>query len=129
MAQCPMDGTLIDLTSPAAPKKCSCPVCGSWVYPHLVVLAGTAELAVYKREALFGRADVSGSSAAGSVSRNHARFYPTEEGWSLVALSERNVSEVNGRAVGMLQTVRLTDGDTVKFGELLLTVKFRHPPA
>ena len=102
MAQCPRDGTLIDLTNPSVPKKCSCPVCGSWVYPHLMVVVGTVELTVYRQEALFGRADVSGSSAAGSVSRNHARFYPTEEGWSLVSLSERTVSEVNGRVVEML---------------------------
>jgi hypothetical protein len=129
MAQCPKDGTQIDLANPAAPKTCGCPVCGHWVYPHLVVVAGTVELAEYKREALFGRADVSGSSAAGSVSRNHARFYPTEEGWNLVSLSERNVSEVNGREITMLQTVPLTDGDSIKFGGLTLTVKFKYPLA
>lgn len=129
MAQCPMCGTQIDLANPAAPKKCSCPVCGWWVYPHLVIVAGTVELAEYKREALFGKADVSGSSAAGSVSRNHARFYPTEDGWNLVALSEKNLSEVNGRVIGMLQTVQLTDGDSLKLGGLVLTVKFKHPPA
>lgn len=129
MAQCPNCGTIIDLTNPATPKKCSCPVCGSWVYSHLVIVAGRVELAEYRQEALFGKADVRGSAASDTVSRTHARFYPTEEGWSLVSLSEKNISEVNGKAVGMLQTVPLSDGDSIKLGTLTFDIKFRRPPA
>lgn len=129
MPQCPRDGTMVNLKDPAVPKKCSCPVCGAWIYPHLLIVADKLELAEYKQEEIFGKADVRGSRGEESISRNHARFYPTEEGWNLVSLSSRNVSEVNGTAIATLQTVPLKDGDVVKLGVLTFSVKFKRPPS
>jgi FHA domain len=128
MAQCPRCGTVVDLKKPTVPKKCSCLACGSWIYPHLLILDDQAELVEYREEGIFGRADVRGSHGANGISRNHARFYPTEEGWNLVSLSSRNASEVNGKTVATLHTVVLRDGDRLKFGTLAFSVKFKRPP-
>lgn len=115
---------MVNLSDPAVSKKCSCPVCGGWVYPHLVISAGAFQLE-FDEESVFGQADVRSLVDHKTVSRNHARFYPTEEGWSLVSLSSRNRSEVNGNPVSTLQTVTLSDGDKIKLGEILFSVVFR----
>ena len=128
MALCPKDGTKVDLGDPAVSKKCSCPVCGAWLYAHLVISAGSFQL-VFEEESVFGQADIRTLPDHPSVSRNHARFYPTEEGWNLVALSARNLSEVNGNPISTLQTIALRDGDNIKLGKISFGVAFTDPPS
>jgi FHA domain len=128
MAHCPKDGKLINLNDATILKKCSCPVCGAWVYPHLELKAGSIQL-VFEEEQIFGQADIRTLADHATVSRNHARFYPTEEGWNLVSLSARNVTEVNGNTIATLETIRLREGDSLKFGRISFSVAFKRPPS
>lgn len=128
MAQCPKCSTIVNLSDPRVAKNCSCLVCGAWIYPHLVVEAGKTHLE-FARDTTFGRADVHGLDGYDSVSRTHARFYPTEEGWNFVSLSGTGSSEVNGKTVNLAQTVTLSDGDQVKVGSVTLAVKLKPPPS
>lgn len=127
MAQCPKDGTEVNLSSPSTPKNCSCPVCGAWVYPHLLLTAGKVSLE-FDHDTTFGQADVRRLGGSESLSRTHARFYPTEEGWNLVSLSVRNASAVNGKPIEQLQTVPLHDGDEVMLGSISFLIGIKQPP-
>lgn len=128
MAQCPNDGTMIKLDDPASPKTCKCPVCGAWVYPHMVLTTDKIDIE-FEEETVFGRADLSGLDNSNTVSRSHVRFYPTEAGWNLVALSQSKSTEVNNKSVNKFDTVSLHDGDTIKIGSISLSVSFKKPPS
>lgn len=128
MALCPKDGTVINLSDSRVAKSCNCPVCGAWIYPHLVVAADKF-LLEFGRDTTFGRADVHGLNGYKSISRTHARFYPTEEGWNFVSLSSKSSTEVNGQPVSLAQTIPLRDGDQIRLGAVSLSVKLKPPPS
>jgi pSer/pThr/pTyr-binding forkhead associated (FHA) protein len=128
MAQCPKDGTVVNLSDPSVAKTCDCPVCGAWVYPRLILTTDKTSLE-FSRDTTFGLADIRGLDGHDSVSRTHARFYPTEEGWSLVPLSTTKSSGVNGKPASPFQTIPLHDGDQVKLGTISFLVNFKEPPS
>jgi hypothetical protein len=128
MAQCPKDGTVVNLSDPSVAKNCSCPVCGAWVYPHLMLVADKTSLE-FGKETSFGKADIQGLDGHNSVSRTHARFYPTEEGWNFVSLTMTSSSEINGTPVNSQQKISLHDGDQIKMGTVSLVVNLKPPPS
>jgi pSer/pThr/pTyr-binding forkhead associated (FHA) protein len=56
------------------------------------------------------------------ISRQHARFQPSPEGWSLVDLHSTNGTFVNGRRLPPEHPYLLRPGDRVAIGNTLLTV-------
>jgi hypothetical protein len=98
------------------------------MYAHLVISVGSFHLD-FEEESIFGQADIRALPEHASLSKNHARFYPTEEGWNVVALSARNASEVNGNPLNTLQTIALRDGDNIKLGRISFATAFKYPPS
>lgn len=86
----------------------------------LVMLRGFRELSVFwlqKPDTALGRApDCDVLLDEGSVSGHHARLTRDAAGWHVHDGGSRNGTWVNGRPIGPARQ-RLTDGDTLTFGE------------
>jgi hypothetical protein len=99
----------------------------------VLVTASNARYALEKADMLVGRSsqasgytadiDLSGHDPDKTLSRKHARILRSKEGVFLKEEEGRNGTFVNGTRVGPGQTVRLDEGDRIRFG--LVEVVFR----
>jgi pSer/pThr/pTyr-binding forkhead associated (FHA) protein len=97
------------------------------------VVAATGSLVVIpqKDRVLIGRADPRGNvvpdidlatygGGSAGVSRQHARLVRQGDGWVIEDLSSTNGTFVNDQPVPPSRSTRLSDGDQVRCGQLLL---------
>ena len=99
----------------------------------VLVTASNASYALEKADMLVGRSsqasgytadiDLSGHDPDKTLSRKHARITRSKDGVFLKEEEGRNGTFVNGTRVGPGQTVRLAEGDRIRFG--LVEVVFR----
>lgn len=99
----------------------------------VLVTASNARFALEKADLLVGRSsqasgytadiDLSGHDPDKTLSRKHARILRSKDGVFLKEEEGRNGTFVNGTRVGPGQTVRLEEGDRIRFG--LVEVTFR----
>ena len=99
----------------------------------VLVTASNARYAIERADMLIGRSsqasgytadiDLSGHDPEKTLSRKHARITKSSEGVFLKEEEGRNGTFVNGARVGPGQTVRLAEGDRIRFG--LVEVTFR----
>jgi hypothetical protein len=99
----------------------------------VLVTATNARYMLEKTDMLVGRSsqasgytadiDLSGHDPDKTLSRKHARILRSKDGVFLKEEEGRNGTFVNGTRVGPGQTVRLAEGDRIRFG--LVEVEFR----
>jgi CRP-like cAMP-binding protein len=99
----------------------------------ILVTASNARFTLEKADMLVGRSsqasgytadiDLSGHDPDKTLSRKHARITRSKDGVFLKEEEGRNGTFVNGTRVGPGQTVRLEEGDRIRFG--LVEVTFR----
>ncbi len=99
----------------------------------VLVTSTNAHFPIAKTDMLVGRSsqasgytadiDLSGHDPDKTLSRKHARITRSTEGVFLKEEEGRNGTFVNGTRVGPGQTVRLAEGDRIRFG--LVEVEFR----
>jgi CRP-like cAMP-binding protein len=111
----------------AAPAAAGAPTAG------VLVTSSNARYLLEKADMLVGRSsqasgytadiDLSGHDPDKTLSRKHARILRSKDGVFLKEEEGRNGTFVNGTRVGPGQTVRLAEGDRIRFG--LVEVEFR----
>ncbi len=99
----------------------------------MLVTSTNARYILEKADMLVGRSsqasgytadiDLSGHDPDKTLSRKHARILRSKDGVFLKEEEGRNGTFVNGTRVGPGQTVRLAEGDRIRFG--LVEVEFR----
>ena len=89
------------------------------------LIRDTERLQVFDGENLFGRGDEGIIELPSTtVSRRHARIQVAEDAW-LEDLGSKNGTFVGDRQV--TEPVRLSDGDRIRFGSLLMTFRLARP--
>jgi len=89
------------------------------------LIRDTERLQVFDGENLFGRGDDDIIDLPSTtVSRRHARIHVDEDAW-LEDLGSKNGTFIGDRQV--TEPVRLSDGDRIRFGSLLMTFRLARP--
>jgi DNA-binding winged helix-turn-helix (wHTH) protein len=89
------------------------------------LIRDTERLQVFDGENLFGRGDDEIIDLPSTtVSRRHARIHVDEDAW-LEDLGSKNGTFIGDRQV--TEPVRLSDGDRIRFGSLLMTFRLARP--
>lgn len=109
------------------------PAAGAAPTTGVLVTSTNAHFPIAKADMLVGRSsqasgytadiDLSGHDPDKTLSRKHARLTRTADGVFLKEEEGRNGTFVNGTRIGPGQTVRLAEGDRIRFG--LVEVEFR----
>jgi pSer/pThr/pTyr-binding forkhead associated (FHA) protein len=91
--------------------------------PFVLADGAGAEYALPLGEATFGRGEVDLPVADGYLSRRHVLFIATEQGVSVKDLGSANGSYLGERKLAADEVVQLQDGDVLKLGQGLYTLK------
>lgn len=91
--------------------------------PFVLAAGAGQEYALPLGEATFGRGEVDIAVADGYLSRRHVLFTTTEQGVSIKDLGSANGSYLGERKLAADEVVQLQDGDMLKLGQGMYTLK------